>query len=232
MKEKKSHRFTVALRCIFSLSVVMIGSIPSDSEAFVSSPRHSNSAMMASNMRTNIVVGKANKCIRPAIYGGTCRRYTGTGSRSTYTSMLHISEKRRYSDCTRLASKDTSGEDEEKDENNNNNNDDDNMKEPSLTLAELAQMEENASRKNLEQLLLPNRISEAVTKLAWLFVLSGFALNAFGYGYVVKSDVPFYQRIQIDTLENRQFQMEVRKSMKQQPKTVNVNQQQQQQQQD
>lgn len=83
-------------------------------------------------------------------------------------------------------------------------------KESPMSLADLSRLEEEASRKNLERLLLPDRIGQAVTKVAWLFVLSGFVLNIFGYGYVVQAN----HLIKIDTLENRQFQMEVRKSIR------------------
>lgn len=99
-------------------------------------------------------------------------------------------------------------------------------KEPQITLVELSQKEENASRKNLEKLLMPYRIGEAFSKSAtaigWLFVLSGFVLNAFGYCYIVKNDAPWYEGIQIGTIEEREFYMETRKSISQ-TKPSNMN---------
>lgn len=101
-------------------------------------------------------------------------------------------------------------------EDNGDIDENENDKEPPITLAELAQQEENANRKNLDKLLLPYKIGGAISKSAttvgWLFVISGFVLNACGYTYIVKNDAPWYQGIQIGTVEDRQFYMETRKS--------------------
>ena len=110
------------------------------------------------------------------------------------------------------------------------NNKDDDYDEP-ITLAELAQLEETASRQIMQRLLLPNRIGGAITFVAQLFVVVGIFLNVNGYGYVIRdynygADTSIISSedggssnrhnhivhwIGIDTLENRQFQMELRK---------------------
>jgi hypothetical protein len=83
-------------------------------------------------------------------------------------------------------------------------------KDEPITLAELTRMEEESSRKVMDRLLLPQRIGEAVTSMAWLFVIGGFLLNVFGYDYVVNEN----HMLTIDTLENSQFQNAMRGSMK------------------
>ena len=77
-----------------------------------------------------------------------------------------------------------------------------------MTLAELAQFEEESSRRLFQRLLLPQRIGATITFVAQLFVLIGITLNVFGYGYV-RNDTTHW--IEIDTLEHRQFQLELRK---------------------
>ena len=91
-----------------------------------------------------------------------------------------------------------------------NSEDKDETKEPPMSLAELSRLEEEVSRKNLDSLLVPSRIGKAITNVGWLFVISGFVLNLLGYGYVVQPN----HLIKIDTLENRQFQMEMRRSVR------------------
>jgi hypothetical protein len=82
-------------------------------------------------------------------------------------------------------------------------------KDEPISLAELAQLEEMASRRIMQRLLLPTRIGEAITFGVQLFVVVGIFLNMNGYGYVIRNDGSHW--IGIDTLENRQFQMELRK---------------------
>jgi hypothetical protein len=74
--------------------------------------------------------------------------------------------------------------------------------------------EEESSRKVFQRLDLPGRIGEAVNSVAVLFVCCGLLLNVFGYAYVVKDNY----MLTIDTLENRQFQRELSKSMKESAK--------------
>lgn len=75
-----------------------------------------------------------------------------------------------------------------------------------MTLQELSFREEKASRDLLGRLLLPSRIVQACTGMIQIFVVIGILLNAFGYGYVRTE-----HGIGIDTLENRQFQIELRR---------------------
>ena len=78
----------------------------------------------------------------------------------------------------------------------------------SISLAELARLEEESSRKLFQRLLLPQRIGATVTFVLQVFVLVGITLNIFGYAYVRNETTNW---IEIDTLEHRQFQMELRK---------------------
>jgi hypothetical protein len=76
--------------------------------------------------------------------------------------------------------------------------------------------EEESSRKVFQRLDLPRRIGEAVNSVAVLFVVCGLLLNVCGYSYVVKDNY----MLTIDTLENRQFQREMRKSVKESAKDM------------
>mmetsp|Transcript_24309 Transcript_24309/g.36032 ORF Transcript_24309/g.36032 Transcript_24309/m.36032 type:complete len:176 (-) Transcript_24309:237-764(-) len=90
-------------------------------------------------------------------------------------------------------------------------NDDDNSpnKEKNrFTLYEISQIEERANRKNMNRLMLLPRIGQALTGLAYAFVISSIALQIFGYGYV-RGPNGF---LDITTLENRAFQLELMKS--------------------
>jgi hypothetical protein len=78
--------------------------------------------------------------------------------------------------------------------------------------------EEESSRKVFQRLDLPRRIGEAVNSVAVLFVVCGLLLNVCGYSYVVKDNY----MLTIDTLENRQFQREMRKSVKESAKDMRV----------
>mmetsp|Transcript_8578 Transcript_8578/g.14266 ORF Transcript_8578/g.14266 Transcript_8578/m.14266 type:complete len:167 (-) Transcript_8578:206-706(-) len=125
-----------------------------------------------------------------AIRRVTFHSVVGSTSSSTYAPATGHS----ISTLLRLRMKD--GNKEEKDE--------------PMTLAEIARIEEEASRKVMNRLLLPNRIGEAVTSMAWFFVGSAVLLQGFGYGYVINDN----HMISIDTLENREFQVTMRKSMR------------------
>ena len=59
----------------------------------------------------------------------------------------------------------------------------------------------------MNNLLLPTRLNNAVTAALYALVLLGVVLNIFGYDYYMK-DGHFVS----DTLENRQFENEVRRS--------------------
>jgi hypothetical protein len=69
----------------------------------------------------------------------------------------------------------------------------------------LRQLEDEASRKEWNALLLPQRISQAVTTLGWLFVLGGAILPYFGFAYVRKPE----GGIGIGSLDERDFQREL-----------------------
>jgi hypothetical protein len=99
--------------------------------------------------------------------------------------------------------------------------DDDNKKDDAtstklLTYEELSQdpelfrQEQETADKRTAGLVLPERIGQAVTVSAWLFVAVGIFLNANGYGWVRQPD----GWISIDTLQNRAFQNEGRKQQK------------------
>jgi hypothetical protein len=69
----------------------------------------------------------------------------------------------------------------------------------------LRQLEDEASRKEWNALLLPQRISQAVTTLGWMFVLGGAILPYFGFAYVRKPE----GGIGIGSLDERDFQREL-----------------------
>jgi hypothetical protein len=72
-----------------------------------------------------------------------------------------------------------------------------------------SEKEEESSKKVFNNLTAGNGLGTIVTGAGWTFVVIGFILNMFGYDYVVRDG-----RVTIDTVEARQFQMEVNKSMK------------------
>jgi hypothetical protein len=106
-----------------------------------------------------------------------------------------------------LASND---EDTKKSSIENNEQEDENETDPdeekgkSISLYELYEQQEKAARKVNQNLLLGYRLEKAFNASLWGFVIVGFALNFFGYGYVLKDG-----HLDIDTLENRQFQREL-----------------------
>ena len=77
-----------------------------------------------------------------------------------------------------------------------------------FTLAEIAQKEEAASRRVMNRLLLPDKIGKVINFAAWFFVICSIALESMGYGYVPREG----GGLTIDTLENKAFVMEVRRS--------------------
>ena len=97
---------------------------------------------------------------------------------------------------------------------NNNNNkkekDSDNNDE-SYTWAELQadeklrQTEFNSSIKRKNTMLLPQRISQAITTLGWTFVITGVVLNSMGLAFVPRNG----GGIGVGTLEERDFQREM-----------------------
>jgi hypothetical protein len=76
--------------------------------------------------------------------------------------------------------------------------------------AELSRQEQATSDKRTAGFVLPDRIGQAVTVSAWLFVVVSIFLKANGYGWVRQPD----GWIAIDTLQNRAFQNEGRKQQK------------------
>jgi hypothetical protein len=101
-------------------------------------------------------------------------------------------------------------QDDDDDDDDDADDDDKEEKDKPMTPAEISAMEAESSRKVSGRLELPGRIGEAVSAAAYLFVACGLLLNFFGYAYVLQDN----HTIRIDTLENRQFQVELIKSMK------------------
>jgi hypothetical protein len=82
-------------------------------------------------------------------------------------------------------------------------------KRKSYTSQELYEKEIKASKKTMDNLLLPRRINNAITATLYAFVIIGVVLNLFGYDYYVK-DGEFV----IDTLDKRRFENEIRRVMR------------------
>jgi hypothetical protein len=76
-----------------------------------------------------------------------------------------------------------------------------------ISLYELAEMEARASKRINDRLLLPYRLGEALTNLAWFVVILSVVLNGFGYAYIRGQN----GLITIGTLEERNFQIEMAK---------------------
>ncbi len=70
---------------------------------------------------------------------------------------------------------------------------------------ELRKLEYDNSINRKNAMLLPQRISSAITSLGWLFVGGGIILNQLGYAYVRDSS----GGIRIGSLNERDFQLEV-----------------------
>jgi hypothetical protein len=85
--------------------------------------------------------------------------------------------------------------------------------EPSMTLYEMARREEEASKRIRDSMLFPYRLGRAINFVGWGFLLSTFLLEYLGYGYMQNPSGP---GIVLVTLEEREFQAELRKSSKEQ----------------
>mmetsp|Transcript_25672 Transcript_25672/g.47210 ORF Transcript_25672/g.47210 Transcript_25672/m.47210 type:complete len:210 (-) Transcript_25672:120-749(-) len=70
---------------------------------------------------------------------------------------------------------------------------------------ELRKLEFDSSMNRKNKILLPQRISEAVTTLGWSFVIGGFILNTVGFAWVKNPS----GGIGIGTLDERDFQREI-----------------------
>lgn len=102
----------------------------------------------------------------------------------------------------------TNSDDDDDDHGNSTTNID--SKSKPMTLDELSRREQESSKKVFDALLLPDRIGKAFYVATIAFIVVGFILNLNGYGYVFKNN-----SISIDTLESRDFQIELSRSAKQ-----------------
>lgn len=75
--------------------------------------------------------------------------------------------------------------------------------------AETQQLEQESSRKVRQTLLFPYYLGKAVNVAVGVLLLSSIILNMFGLSYTVRD-----HWITIDTLENREFQDELVRSMR------------------
>jgi hypothetical protein len=92
--------------------------------------------------------------------------------------------------------------------NRNSNNNSNPKTTKSLTLEELDRKEREKSRRTMQTLLLPNTIGAALNAALYAFVIIGILLEVCGYGYVLQDN----GWIRVDTLEKRDFQLELRRS--------------------
>lgn len=76
-----------------------------------------------------------------------------------------------------------------------------------ISLFELAEMEAKASKRIDDRLLLPYRLGETITNLAWSVVLASVLLNGFGYAFIRDAN----GFISIGTIEERNFRLEMNK---------------------
>ena len=130
--------------------------------------------------------------------------------------MHHFNQqpKQRSLSISMLRTSNDSSEEEnpENDESSaNDESNDENRKKEGLTWdemmadPELRQLENESSRKEWNELLLPQRVSQAVTTVGWMFVVGGAILPYFGFAYVRKPE----GGIRIGTLDERDFQREL-----------------------
>lgn len=75
--------------------------------------------------------------------------------------------------------------------------------------AETAQIEQESSNQVLQSLLFPYYLGKAINVAVGVLIISQIILNMFGLSYSVQDNW-----ITIDTLENRQFQEEIVRSMR------------------
>ncbi|KAL7552551.1 hypothetical protein ACHAWF_015782 [Thalassiosira exigua] len=78
---------------------------------------------------------------------------------------------------------------------------------------ELSKMEFDSSMNRKNAMLLPQRISQAVTVLAWSFVIGGIILNSLGYAWVRDPA----GGIGVGTVDERNFQREVMRERRREP---------------
>ena len=94
-----------------------------------------------------------------------------------------------------------------KNKNDNNEKESSDDSEP-ITLAELTARVEEQSRRVFESLLFNFRLGEVLSGVAWLFLISTFALEFFGYSYMIDDQT---HRLTIGTLEQKNFRKELKK---------------------
>lgn len=131
--------------------------------------------------------------------------------------MHHFNQQPKQRSLSIFSMLRTSNDNEENPENDeisaNDESNDENRKKEGLTWDEmmadpqLRQLENESSRKEWNELLLPQRVSQAVTTLGWMFVVGGAILPYFGVAYVRKPE----GGIGIGTLDERDFQRELRR---------------------
>lgn len=85
-----------------------------------------------------------------------------------------------------------------------------------ISLYELQRREAEASKRVQDKLLFPYRFGRAFNAALWTFVLVGFLLNAFGYGYIRGEN----GMLAIGTLEEQNFQVEVNKGAREANKSA------------
>ena len=125
---------------------------------------------------------------------GFCTRTYCTTSRASTIRLLQQSDNNSNEDDTFATKK------KEKDKYDN-----------SYSWAELqadeelrrAELQSSINRKN--NMLLPQRISQAITTLGWTFVVTGVILNSLGYAWIERPE----GGLGIGTLDQRDFQREM-----------------------
>jgi hypothetical protein len=126
---------------------------------------------------------------------GFCTRTYCTTSRASTIRLLQESENNNNGDDTNATTK---------------KNEEDKYRD-SYSWAELqadeelrrAELQSSINRKN--NMLLPQRISQAITTLGWTFVVTGVILNSLGYAWVKRPE----GGLGIGTLDQRDFQREM-----------------------
>lgn len=92
--------------------------------------------------------------------------------------------------------------------------------EPRISMFDIRK-EEQSSKQLFQRLLIWDNIGKAWNVVLYSFVALGILLNLFGYGYVPKPENGILS-FEIGTLQERQFQLEMQRNMRQPPKqTIN-----------